>query len=154
MALVAASCLFLAGMLHAAVTDFRHHRVLNVTIIAMVAGYLPLAIAAGLGWTAILSSVIAAALIFFIGFAAFCAGWMGGGDVKLAAVATLWIGAGMVVPLIALAALFGGVLAGLLIVLHRWQEGKAAPLGQMPYSPGIVLAALALFSNSQWFAGP
>lgn len=151
MALVLASCLFLAAMVHAAVTDFRRHRVLNGTVLALAIGYVPLALAAGLGPTAILSSLAAAALVLVIGFAGFCAGWLGGGDVKLASVTTLWIGAGLVVPFLLLTALFGAVVTILMILMHRWQTGARAELTEVPYSPGIVLAALTLFGSSQWF---
>ena len=154
MAQLAASCLFLAAMVLAAATDARRHRILNIPVLVLAAGFVPLAWAAGLGWAVIVSSVIAAALVMVIGFAAFCAGWLQGGEVKLAGVTTLWIGAGLVVPLIALSALFAAALAGLIVLLRRWQRIPAARKQGVPYSPGIVLAALALFSSSQWFAGP
>jgi prepilin peptidase CpaA len=154
MALTLASCLFLAAMIHAAVSDLRRHRVLNWTILALIFGYVPLALAAGLGWMTVLSSLAAATLVFVIGFAGFCAGWLGGGDVKLATAATLWIGAALVVPFLLLTALFGAVVTLLLIVLHRWQTGMRPELTEVPYSPGMVLAALALFGSSQWFAAP
>ena len=153
MATVAASCLFLAAMIHAAVTDAVRHRLLNIPILILTVSFVPLAWWAGLGWTVIVSSLVAAVLVMVIGFAAFCAGWLGGGEVKLAGVATLWIGAGLVVPLIALSALFAGALAGLIVLLRRWQKVSMPPAGGVPYNPGIVLAALALFSFSQWFAG-
>ena len=62
--------------------------------------------ATGLDLGTVLSSVVAAILVLVIGFGAFCAGWVDGGEVKLATVATLWIGAELVVPFLALAGLF------------------------------------------------
>ena len=151
MALVAASCLFLAAMVHAAVTDAMRHRALNLPLLILTVAFVPLAWWAGLGWTEIVSSVVAALLIIVIGFAGFCAGWFGGGEVKLAGVATLWIGAGLVVPLILLSALFAGTLTGLSALLRRWQRVPPAEVRAIPANPGIVLAALALFASSQWF---
>lgn len=151
MALVAASCLFLAAMVHAAVTDFRRHKALNLSILALALGYLPFALAVGLGWVAIIGSVIATLLVLTIGFGAFCAGWVDGGDIKLATVTTLWIGAEMVLPFLGLAGLFGVVLAVLFRAMQRWQQGEVPAMGQIPYSPGIVLAAFVLFAHSQWF---
>ncbi len=153
MATVAASCLFLAAMIHAAVTDLRRHRFLNKTIIALAVAYLPLAYFAGLGWVIIISSIVAAVLIFVIGFAGFCVGWFGGGDVKLAGIAGLWIGAELVVPFLLLSAVFGLVLMVLITTFHRWQRGEAPQNREALYGPGIVLAALALFPVSQWFSG-
>ena len=152
MALVAASCLFLAAMIHAAVTDFRRHKALNISILALALGYLPFAMAVGLDWVAIIGSVVAALLVLTIGFGAFCAGWIDGGDVKLATVTTLWIGAEMVLPFLGLAGLFGFGLAVLFRAMQRWQHGEVPAMNQIPYSPGIVLAAFVLFANSQWFA--
>ena len=152
----AACCLFVAGLLHAAVTDLMSRRIVNATVLALLAGYLPLALGAGLGWTVIITSAIAAVLVFGIGFACFCAGWMGGGDVKLAAVAVLWIGAGQVVPYLLLAAVFGALITLLFLGLDRWQNGAGAndppSADGIPYGPGLVLAGLALFSTSPWFA--
>ena len=153
MALVAASCLFLAAMVHAAITDFRRHRMLNVTVIALAVAYLPMAMAVGLDWMTIVSAVVATLLVFVIGFGAFCANWVGGGDIKLATVTTLWIGAEMVLPFLLLAGLFGLVLSVLFRVMQRWQTGAAPDGREIPYSPGIVLAGFALFSSSQWFTG-
>lgn len=152
MALVAASCLFLAAMVHAAVTDFRHHRALNLTIVALAIGYVPLAMAVGLELQAVVSSIVAAVLVFAIGFGGFCAGWIDGAEVKLATVATLWIGAELVVPFLVLAGLFALGLALLFRTLRRWQTGEAPGIREMPYNPGIVLAAIVLFTSSQWFA--
>lgn len=152
----AASCLFVLGLLHAATTDFLGRKIVNTTVLALLAGYLPLAIGAGLGWTVIVTSAVAALLVFGIGFGCFCAGWIGGGDVRLASVAVLWIGAGQVLPFLLLSAIFGALLAVLMIGLSRWQSGRGgadipAPDG-IPYGPGLVLAALVLFSTSPWFA--
>lgn len=152
MALVAASCLFLAALIHAAITDAHRHRALNLTVVALAVGYIPLAMAVGLPWATVVSSVVATVLVFAIGFGCFCAGWIDGGDVKLATVTTLWIGAELVVPFLALAGLFALGLAMLFRTLRRWQTGDAPGLHEIPYSPGIVLAAFALFSSSQWFA--
>lgn len=152
MALVAASCLFLAAMVHAAVADFRHDRAWNLTVVALAVGYVPLAMAVGLELHAVVSSLVAAVLVFAIGFGGFCAGLIDGPEVKLVTVATLWIGAELVVPFLALAGLFALGLAVLFSALRRWQTGEAVAIGEMPYNPGIVLAAIVLFTSSQWFA--
>jgi len=155
-----AICLFVVAVVHAALGDRVRRRVANATVLALLLGYLPLALGVGLAWVVILTSIAAAALVFVIGFAAFCAGWIGGGDVRLAAVATLWIGAGLVVPYLLLAAVFGALLAVLMLGLRRWQAradadanaNAEAPLPEaIPFGPGLVLAAFVLFANSPWF---
>ena len=151
MALVAASCLFLAAMVYAAVTDFRHQHAMNLMVLVMAIGYIPLAMAVGLQLEAVVSSIVAAALVFAIGFGSFCAGWIDGAEAKLATITTLWIGAELVVPFLLLAVILAVGMAMLLSRLRQWQTGEATAIREMPYTLGIVLAAVVLFTSSQWF---
>ena len=140
MALVAASCLFLAAMVHAAVTDFRRHKALNISILALALGYLPFAMAVGLDWVAIIGSVVAALLVLTIGFGAFCAGWVDGGDVKLATATTLWIGAETVLPFLGFLALVLNPVTGL------W------PLKTQPYLLPLGFLVVFGFLSAFWSA--
>src|SRR5690606_29414132 len=103
--------LFGAGMLHAAVTDLRHRRIRNWLVAALAAAWAPMAIVVGVPGDQMVASALAAALVFFAGFGCFSAGWLGGGDVKLAAVAVLWLGAGQAITFLLLAAVLGAGLA-------------------------------------------
>ena len=83
------------AMLQAIVSDLRDRRIRNWLVAALAAVYWPLSLAAGIPATEIVASAAAAALVFAGGFGFFAAGWVGGGDVKLAAVAALWLGAAL-----------------------------------------------------------
>ena len=63
----------------------------NFLPIALVALYIA---ARGVNFvpSEILFDLLAAAIVFGVGFALFAMGWMGGGDVKLAPGAVLWAG--------------------------------------------------------------
>ncbi len=152
MALVAASCLCLAAILHWALNDLQLRKVLNGTMLVLAIGYLPLALTVNLCWTAIASSIVAAALVFVIGFAAFITGWLSAGDVKLASVTTLWAGAALVVPLLVLATLFGGLVSLMLVILRCRHSAESPVIDDIAFSPGLVVSAVALSSGSQWFA--
>ena len=151
-----AVAIFFAGMLHASITDLKRRRIANWTILALLGAYLPVAILAGLPWLTIATSFAAAALVFVAGFGAFCAGALGGGDVKLAAVCALWLGAGLVLPFLLLAAILGGAIACVFLLVARIGRARGTPfktdLALVPYGPGLACAAILLFSKSPWLS--
>lgn len=66
-----------------------------------------------------LMALVAAALMLAVGLGLFALGLMGGGDIKLLVVLTLWTGWGMAtLQLLFLTAVFGGVLVLLLLALR------------------------------------
>ncbi|MEM9108386.1 MAG: prepilin peptidase [Pseudomonadota bacterium] len=150
-----AMVIFFGGMLHASITDLKHRKIANLTILGLLALWLPVALIAGLNGSAMLGSVSAAVLVFVLGFVCFCFGWCGGGDVKLAAVAVLWLGAAMAPAYLMLSAIFGALIALVFIVLaylkRRWGTPIQTDAKMLPYGPGLASAAVVLFGKSQWF---
>ena len=65
-------------------------------------------------------SVAAAAIVLVIAFAFFAFGWIGGGDAKLVAATTLWVGFGLMLPYLIYAALLGGGLTLLILAVRRY----------------------------------
>ncbi len=156
---VVACILFVAAMLHVIVTDLRSRRIRNWLVAALAAAYLPLAFAAGLPAAVVVTGLGAALLVFAAGFACFAAGWIGGGDAKLAPVCVLWLGPDQALPFLALTSLFGGVMALALIAgwaMHRSRapaagaDAKALPRPALPYGPALAIAGLILLGNSPW----
>jgi prepilin peptidase CpaA len=150
---------FAGGMLHAAFTDVRCRRIRNWLVAALAVAWAPLAIAAGLSVGQIGCSLLAAALVFAGGFGCFCAGWLGGGDVKLATVAVLWLGAGQALPFLVLTALIGGALSLLLLALQRLsplvaggRAGASAIPQEVPYGLALAMAGIGLLNGSPWIA--
>lgn len=148
--------IFAAAMLHALVTDLRHRRIRNTTVIVLLAAWLPMAIAAGVPATEMAAAVVAAVMVFAAGFGCFAAGWIGGGDVKLAAAAALWLGAGQAASFLLLASVLGAVLTVLIMVAVRIRRGAVghgrpridAGSRAVPYGPALAGAALALLHAS------
>lgn len=150
-----AMVIFFSGMLHASITDLQHRKIANFTIMVLLGLWMPVAFVAGLPWDAMLTSVLATMLVFILGFGCFCMGWLGGGDVKLAAVAALWLGAGITPAFLMLATIFGAlialVFASIAYLKRRRGEPIRTELTMLPYGPGLASAAVVLFGKSQWF---
>lgn len=150
---------FIAGMLHAALTDLRCRRIRNWLVAALAVAWAPLAVLAGLSGGHMAASVLAAALVFAGGFGCFWAGWLGGGDVKLATAAVLWLGAGQAVPFLVLTALLGGALSLLMLTAGRFMPlvyggcaGSAETPREVPYGVALALAGIGLLNGSPWSA--
>lgn len=152
-----ACILFSGAMIHVIVTDLRSRLIRNWVIVALALAYLPLALGAGLSWADMAGGLAAGVLIFAAGFGCFAAGWVGGGDVKLAAVSGLWLGAHQSLLYILVASLAGAALAVLMLAADRLSRRHAAPGAQtnvsareLPYGPALAVAGLALLHNSPW----
>jgi prepilin peptidase CpaA len=145
---------FPALMAFAAASDLLTMTIPNKLVIALIAGFAILAPAAGLPASAIAMHVSAAALVLAVSFGLFAFGWIGGGDAKLVAATSLWLGFGSLTDYLVLASVAGGGLTLAVLILRGWPlpafvmtwpwltrlQDKAAGV---PY--GIALAAAALF---------
>jgi prepilin peptidase CpaA len=168
-----ACIVFGAGMLHAIVTDLRHRRIRNWLVATLAAGWAPMALAAGIPAAEMAAAAAAAALVFAAGFGCFVAGWLGGGDVKLASVAVLWLGAGQAPDFVLLSSVIGASLTALLVLARLAAGASARSTGApstgpdsrqtpeprspaarhaVPYGPALAVAALALLHGSPWAA--
>jgi prepilin peptidase CpaA len=130
---LAASSLMLAStalLLAAAAADLALRRVPNAVPLTLAVVGLGLRLGAG----SLLGGLAAAALVFAL--AAFCwrRGWMGGGDVKLLAAATLTVPPLRAPGLLFAVALAGGGLAALYLLLAAFLRPVGPPGGQ-PVGP-------------------
>lgn len=150
-------------MIHAGIGDLRTMRIPNRLILLLLAGYAMAVPLFGLTLPELLLSFAAAAIVFAIGFLAFSCGWMGGGDVKLLAVAALWLGAVNVAPFIFYTSIFGAVLTILLLIFRavrlpaywRGQEWIARLHHRdtgIPYGVAIAAAAVLVYFRTPWVA--
>lgn len=100
----------------------------------------------------LLIALVSAAIVLAVGAGLFAAGLMGGGDVKLLAVSTLWVGSHGVLVFLILTSVFGGLLG--LLMLTPLGRRMPLPAGMsegdfsrrtrrpMPYGAAIALGAL------------
>lgn len=144
-----------AVLLAAAVQDWRTRHIANNYPLAVILLFVASA-TMGVAWgrfpvSSIAASLAGAALVFAVGVAAFAAGALGGGDVKLLTAVSLFAGPAHLPQLLAITALTGGalalaVLAGVRIgVPVDPDKGLRSRLRYgLPYGPAIAAGGIWL----------
>jgi prepilin peptidase CpaA len=137
-----------AILIVAAAIDMRTFTIsnrLNLTV-ALFAPVYWLSIALPI-WPGVGIQLAAGAGVFVLLAAAFYAGMMGGGDVKLAAALALWFSPASTLKFLVLMSLAGGVLTLAVMALHRIKRREGKP--EIPY--GVAIAFGGLFILTQRF---
>ena len=153
--------LFPALMAFAASSDLFTMTISNRVSLALVAGFLALAVLSGLGFYDILSHIGAGFTVLTVAFACFAMGWVGGGDAKVAAAAALWFGFSHLLSYLVYASFFGGALTLLLLQFRQWPlpyslAGQAwliklhAKESGVPYGIALAIGALAIYPETEW----
>ena len=143
-------------MAFAAFTDLFTMRISNRLVLVLVAGFFIIALAVAMPLEQMAMHIAAALIVLVAAFAMFAMGWVGGGDAKLAAATTLWLGFGLTLPYLIYAALLGGLLTIALLMLRQlpvmpiitrwaWLERLHDKKTGVPY--GIALAAAGIITN-------
>ena len=158
---IARLLLFPALMAFAAASDLFTMTISNRVSLALVAGFLVLALLTGMAPYEILSHVGAGAAVLAVAFACFAMGWVGGGDAKVAAGAALWFGFGHLFDYLLYASLFGGALTLMLLQFRQWPLPQA--LGSqtwllrlhdketgIPYGIALAIGALMIYPETDW----
>lgn len=143
----------LPALLFVVGSDLLYRRIHNLLILLLLALWLVLPVSAvldigpwsGMNGTELFDQVVygllGAALVLVVGFALFCLGRVGAGDVKLVAVVSLWMSQTNQMAFLIVTALTGGLLALGLPLLNqieqylalRWQRlGMAFPQLNIP----------------------
>lgn len=153
---------FPIGMAIAASSDLLTMRISNKLVLLLTAGFFIVAIAINLPLQQFAMHVLCALIVLAVAFGLFALRFIGGGDAKLAAATTLWLGFGMTLPYLAYAALFGGVLTILILVVRRiplnpalarfdWVARLHNKRSGIPYGIALAVAGIAVYSNSAIF---
>lgn len=153
--------LFPALMAFAAASDLLTMTISNRVSLALVVGFLVVALASGIGLSDILLHAGAGAAVLTVAFACFAMGWVGGGDAKVAAAAALWFGFADLMNYLVYASLFGGALTLLLLQFRQWPLPYAlagqtwllrlhAKESGIPYGIALALGALAIYPETEW----
>lgn len=150
------------AMALAASSDLLTMRISNKLVLLLVAVFCIVALAVDLPLQQFAMHVLCAMLVLVAGFTFFALGWMGGGDAKLAAATTLWLGFGLALPYLIYTALLGGALTILILALRRlplmpliarfrWIERLHDRKTGIPYGVAMALAGLLTYSQSAIF---
>jgi len=158
---IARLLLFPALMAFAAASDLFTMTISNRVTLALVAGFLALALLGGMGLYDILAHAAAGATVLAVAFGCFAMGWVGGGDAKVAAAAALWFGFGHLMNYLLYASLFGGALTLLLLQFRQWPlpyslAGQTwlirlhAKESGIPYGIALAIGALMIYPETEW----
>jgi len=153
--------LFPALMAFAAASDLFTMTISNRVSLALLGGFLALAVLGGMGVHDILLHLGAGAAVLTVAFACFAFGWIGGGDAKIAAAAALWFGFAHLLDYLVYASLFGGALTLLLLQFRQWPlpyslggqtwllKLHAKETG-IPYGIALAIGALMIYPDTDW----
>jgi len=145
-------------------TTFTIPNMLPAAMFGLFAAFL-LAIALtghGLNWSDTWPHLLAGAVALVAGIALFAAGWVGGGDAKLFAMACLWLGWDSMFEYTLVASLLGGILTLTLLALRRlslppllatqpWLVRLADQNSGVPYGVALAIAALVVLPDTELF---
>lgn len=138
--LLAAAVLF-----YVALTDLRSFRIRNDMLVILLALFLFHAAASG-RWTGIYWNLGFALLMLAVMLVFYARKLMGGGDVKLLAVAFLWTGASCALPFALLLLLCAGIHAG--VSRLGWVRAPVRdgdPRPRIAFAPSIAAALIGVF---------
>ena len=152
---------FPAAMAFAAAMDLLTMTIPNRISLALLAGFVIAVPVTGMSWEQVGWHLGAFALVLSCTITMFALGWMGGGDAKLIAVASLWVGFENLLMFLAQVAALGGVLA-IAILAYRAYPLAALPIpdwaarlhksgGGIPYGIAIAGGALLIYPHTYWF---
>jgi prepilin peptidase CpaA len=152
---------FPLALLIAGAMDVLTMTIPNRICLAFAAAFIVAAPAAGMPLDQVFNHVLTGIAVLALGIAMFSMGLMGGGDAKLIAAASLWIGGAHMMEFIVYVAIAGGVLAVVLLfyrrlplLLFRMPEwvGRLHQSGfGMPYGVAIAAGGLAIYPKLFWF---
>ena len=138
--------LLTAGLLAAAVGDWRTRTIPNWLNAAIALGAIPYWWAMGLSlWPDVALQIAVAFGVLLLFFLAFQLGQMGGGDVKMLFALALWLPPMDVFQLIMIMAIAGGVLTIAMLIPHRMLKSAGNP--EIPYGIAIAFAGLWLIGE-------
>jgi prepilin peptidase CpaA len=150
-------CVFAVLVIVAAMKDLSSYTIPNWISAALAIAFIPAALVVGVTPIQIGIAVAVGAAMLVAGVIMFALRWLGGGDAKLMAAASLWIGLPGLAPFALYTGLAGGALALALLALRSawlrpfaaggpgWVDRLATPGGAAPYGVAIAVGALAAF---------
>lgn len=132
----------------------------NWVSIALGIAFIPAAMAAGLAMPQIGMHLIVGGVTLLICVILFYIGIFGGGDAKVIAAASLWVGLAGMTSFVFWMALAGGLLGIALIILRRmklnptreWSKRLLSPETGAPYAVAIAIGGLVAAPHSQLLA--
>jgi prepilin peptidase CpaA len=156
-----------ALLVAAAIFDLTSFTIPNMLPAAMFALFAAFLLATtlnghGLSWSDTWPHLLAGGVALVASMALFAAGWVGGGDAKLFAMACLWMGWDSMFEYTLVASLLGGMLSLALLVMRKfplpsvlaeqpWLARLADRDSGVPYGVALAMAALVVLPDTELF---
>jgi prepilin peptidase CpaA len=156
--------IFPLAMSFAASMDLFTLTIPNRISVMLIASFAVIVIAVSPSWAVLSRHLIIAGVVLAVAISMWALGWLGGGDAKLLAASSLWIGPDLFVSYAVYVAMIGGLLALLLlryrsiVVLpsclnqQRWALRLHEKNGGMPYGVALGASAMLIYPKTVWFA--
>ena len=155
---------FPALMAFAASSDLFTMTISNRITLALVGGFVAVALISGMSPSDMLAHAGAAATVLAVTFVFFARGWIGGGDAKLAAATALWLGFDHLAAYLLYASIFGGALTLAMIKFRHmplphvlakqeWVMRLHRLGGGVPYGIALAAAALLIYPDTWMHPG-
>ncbi len=152
---------FPLAMFFAAASDLLTMTIPNKVSLILIFGFVILSWFIGMDIQAFAWHWALAGIVLVCGFGFFAAGWMGGGDVKLAAATSLWLGWEFTLPYLAIAGFMGGILTILIMIARskelplslykiKWISRLHAKNEGVPYGIALGPAAVLVYQDTPW----
>ena len=148
----------------AAASDLLTMTIPNRVSLMLAGAFVALALATGMPLAQIGLHLLAGLVVLVVSFGLFAAGWMGGGDAKVASAIALWFGFSESLTLFLLLTAFYGMLLTVALVSARqipylpgalrrqeWALRLHDSRSGIPYGIAIAIAALQVYPQSGWF---
>jgi prepilin peptidase CpaA len=132
--------LFPALMAFAAASDLFTMTISNRVSLALIAGFIVLAVLGGMGLNDILMHFGAGAAVLAVAFACFAMGWVGGGDAKVAASVALTV----------LLIQFRQWPLPSLLAGQPWLDRLHDKQSGIPYGIALAIGALIIYPQTEW----
>ena len=151
-------------MAYAAACDLVSMTISNRLCLFLVGAFALCALLLGLSLAEIGWHLAAGGLVLVVAFGLFAAGWIGGGDAKLAAATALWFGFDQLMPYLSIAGMLGGLLTFAILMLRSrplpalvetwpWLRRLHAANEGVPYGIALAFAALLILPETAiWHA--
>jgi prepilin peptidase CpaA len=139
-------------MIAAATGDMLSYRIPNKLTLLIACLFLPAALLAGMPLPMLLFHVLAGGAVLLMGFLLFAIRVFGGGDAKLLAAASLWLGWPALLSLLVWTAMAGGLL-GILFGIRALSDRyirKAPARRAVPYDLAIASGTILALPYSFW----
>ena len=137
--------ILIVALLAGAVEDALRLRISNVTCLVVLASGICAAVIEGPSLSLWQNALVFVGILA-LGTAAFAAGMLGGGDVKLLAASAIWVDLRHAVWLVTLIFLAGGVLALFYLASRPFRAQRSK---RIPYGIAIAVGALAIIGLSR-----